>query len=75
VQLVDKQNRVPISFNFVHDGLDSLFELSPVFCTGNHHGQVENNNPLIGQDFGDFAIDHPLGKPFDDRRFSNTRLT
>ena len=60
--------------DFVHHGLDALFELTTVFCAGHHHGQVENDNPLVGQDFRYVAAYHALCEPFDDRGFADTRL-
>ena len=75
VQFVDEQDRVLRATNFVHDGLDSFFELTAVLRAGDHHRQVEHDDSFVGQDFRNFAGDDQLGKSFDDRRFADAGFT
>ena len=74
VQLVDEQDRVAGPADFVHDRLDALFELAAILRAGDHHGQVEHDDPLLGQDFRHVAADDPLGKAFDDGRLADARF-
>ena len=45
--LVDKQDRVLRAANFVHHRLDALFKLAAILCAGDHHGEVEHDDPAI----------------------------
>ena len=40
VQFVNKQDGVLSTANFVHNRLDTLFELTTVFCTSDHHREI-----------------------------------
>ena len=71
VEFVDEQNCVLGSSNFVHNRFDAFFELSTILRSSNHHCQIENNDPLIGEDFGHFAIDYALCETFDDGGFTD----
>src|SRR6185312_6070689 len=66
VQLVDEQHGVLGAANLVHHGFDALFELAAVLGAGDHHGQIEHDNPLVAEQFGDVLIDDELREPFDD---------
>ena len=75
MKFVDEQDRVLRTFHFVHDRLDSLFKLTAVLRSRDHHGKVQHNDPLVPQNFGDFAVDHHLRKTFDDRGLADTRFS
>ena len=74
VQLVDEQDRVLRPADFVHHRLDPLLELAAVLRAGDHHRQVEHDDPAIGQQFGHVAVDDALGKAFDDGRLADAGL-
>jgi hypothetical protein len=63
VQLVDEQDRVLGAADLVHHRLDAFFELAAVLGAGDHHGQVEHDDPLVGQQFGHVAGDDRWAKP------------
>jgi len=71
VQLVDEQNGVAGPTDFVHDRLDPLFKLTAIFCTGDHHGEVQHDDAAVGQNIGNGAIDDHLRESFDDGCFAN----
>ena len=49
VQLVDEQDRVLRPANFVHHGLDPLFELTAVLGAGDHHREVQHDDAAVEQ--------------------------
>ena len=71
VQFVDEQNRVLGPADFVHDRLDPLFELTAILGAGDHHRQIQDDDPSIGQQLGNVALDHALGKALDDGGFAD----
>src|SRR5262249_2651157 len=74
VQLVDKEDGVLGPADFVHDGLDALLELAAILGAGDHHGQVQDNDAAVTQQFGHVAIDDKLGQPFDDGGLADAGL-
>ncbi len=74
MQLVDEQNRVLGPADFVHHGLDPLFELAAVLRAGDHHRQVEHDHALVAEQFRNVAVDHHLGKALDDGRLADARF-
>ena len=74
VQLVDEQDRVLGPADLVHDRLDALFELAAVLRAGDHHRQVEHDDPAVAQQLGDVAVDDHLGQAFDDGRLADAGL-
>ena len=75
VQLVDEQDGVLGPTDLVHDGLDPLLELAAVLRAGDHHGEVEHDDPAVAEQFGDVAVDDHLGQALDDRRLADAGLT
>lgn len=75
VEFVDEKNDVARLFDFVHDRLDSLFELSAVFCARDHQSHVERDYALRGNQFGDFALCDFLRQALDYRGFADARLS
>lgn len=71
MKLVDEQDDVSGPADLVHDGLDSLFKLPAVLGSGDHHGQVEDDDPLFGENLGDIIADDALGQTFDDGRLAD----
>ena len=74
VQLVDKQDHVLGPAHFVHHGLDSFLELASVLGAGDHHRQIQNDQPPIVQQIGHLLVDDLLGQTFDDRGLAHARL-
>ena len=57
--------------DLVHDGLDPLFELAAVLGAGDHHRQIQNDDPPVAQQLGHVAVDDHLRQAFDDRRLAD----
>ena len=74
VQLIDKQNDVLRTTDFVHDSLDALFELTAVLRARNHECKIEHDKSSIVQQIRHFLIDDALRETFHDRRLSNARF-
>ena len=62
------------ALNFVHQRLDTLFELSPVFCSGDHKSQVKRDDSSIHENLWNSTFDYTLRKPFDNSRLTDARL-
>ena len=71
VQLVDEQDRVLRPADFVHHRLDALFELAAVLGAGDHHRQVEHDDPAVAQQLGHVAVDRRAGRSL--RRWPSCR--
>jgi hypothetical protein len=74
VQLVDEQDRVLGTADFVHDRLDAFLELAAVLRAGHHHGQVEYDDATFHEQLGNVAFNHALGEAFDDGRLADAGL-
>ncbi len=75
MQFVDEQNRVLDSADFGHHRFDAFFELAAILRAGDHHRQVQHDDPFVGQDLGDFALNDLLSKALDDRRLTDARFS
>ena len=75
MELVDEEEDVAILLDLIHDRFDPLFELAAVFCAGDHERQIERDQFFLAQIVGNFSSDDRLGKPFDNRCFSNARFS
>ena len=74
MQLVDEQDRVLGAAHLVHDGLDPLFELAAVLGAGDHHREIQDDDPPVAQQLGHVAVDDHLGQALDDRRLAHARF-
>ena len=74
VQFVDEEDDVLGPADFVHDRLDALLELPAVLGAGDHHRQIEHDDPAVVQQFRHGAGDDHLGQPLDDGRLAHARL-
>ena len=74
VELVDEEDHVLGAADFVHHRLDALLKLTAVFCARDHQGQVERDDFLVAQEFGDIARDDFLRQPFGDRGLADAGL-
>ena len=75
MQLVNKKNDVFGTANFVHHRFDALFELTAVFCTGDHQCEIERDDTFVAQELGDIAARNFLRQTFRDRGFADASLT
>ena len=75
MQLVDEEDRVLGPFDLVHHRLDAFFKLTAIFRSGDHHRQVEDDDPLVAQQLGDFPADDHLSEAFDDGGLADARFT
>ena len=74
VQLVDEQDDVLGAAHLVHHGLDPLLKLPAVLRAGDHHRQVEHDDPPVVEDFGNLVADDHLGQALDDGRLADAGL-
>ena len=60
MQFVHEQNHVLRAADFVHHGLDALFELTAVLGAGDNERNVEREDPLVRQERRNIAIGNAL---------------
>src|SRR6478672_12272325 len=75
MQLIDEENHIFGATNLIHHSLDSLFELSTIFCPGHHEREIERDDAFIAQQFWHVASRGFLSQAFDDGGLSNTCFT
>ena len=76
VQLVDEQDDLPLGIGHLfQDGLQPLFELTPVFRTGDQRAHVEGDDLLVLETFGHVLADDALREALDDRGLPDARFT
>ena len=74
VQLVDEEDDVLGPPDLVHHGLDALLELAAVLGAGDHHRQVQHDQPAVVQDLRDAGADDHLGQALDDGGLADAGL-
>ena len=75
VQLVDEQDHLAFLLGqLVEYGLEPFFELATELRAGNQRGQIQRQDAFGLQSLRNFAIDDPLGEPFDDRGLADAGL-
>ena len=75
VHLVDEGDDLPVGVgDLLEDGLEPLLELAPVLGPGHHGREVEGDEPLVLQAFGDVALDDAPGQALDDGRLAHAGL-
>ena len=74
MQLVDEHDDVRVVGQFLHDRLEALFELAAVLRAGDDQRDVEGEDPLVGEEMRDVAVDDLLRQPFDDRGLADAGL-
>ena len=75
VQLVDEGHHFALGVgDLLEDGLEPLLELAAVLGPGHHRPQVERDDPLALQSFGDVALDDPVGQALDDGGLAHAGL-
>ncbi len=75
VQLVQEHDNVPArAADFVHHALHALLELAAVLRAGDQPGQVERDNPFVGEQIRNIAVGDPLRQTFRDGSLPDARL-
>src|SRR5690625_1762194 len=68
VGLVDEGVDLAVGgLDLVQHRLEAFFEFAAVFRPGDHRAQVEGDEALALEGFGNVAVNNSLGEPFDDR--------
>ena len=75
VELVDEEDDVPGAADLVHHRLDAFLELAAVLGSGDHQGEVEGDDLLLGQDLGDVTRGDLLRQTLDDGGLTHAGLT
>ena len=47
MKLIDEEDDVSVFADFIHNGFDTLFKLTTVFCSGDHEGEVKRDNTAV----------------------------
>ena len=71
VQFVDEEDDVARTADFVHHRLDAFLELAAVLGAGDHQREVERDDLLVPQQFGDVAARDLLRQAFGDGGLAN----
>ena len=72
---IDEQDDVAASADLLENLLQALLEVTAVATAGNQCTEIEGVELRILQGLGHFTLDDHLGKPLNDGRLTNTRLT
>ena len=75
MKLVNEEDDVASLADFIHDGLDAFFKLTPVFCACHHEGEIKGDHTAVTQEFRNVAAGDFLGKAFNDSCFANPGLS
>ena len=76
VKLIQEQHVLPTGLgDLLEGGLQALLELTSVFGSGQHRGDVELDEALVPQRLRHIPGYHPLGQPLHDRRLPDSRIT
>ena len=74
VQLVDEDDGILRLHQFLHDGLEALFELAAILGAGDDQREIESEDALVGEERRNFAVGDALGQSFDDGSFADAGL-
>ena len=75
VQLIYEEDDLALRvFNLFEDGLQAVFELAAVLRAREHRAEVESDETLVAERFGNVAGDDALRETFDDCRLADARL-
>ena len=76
VEFVDERDDLAVGVSdLFQDSLQALFELAAVLCPGEHRGNVESDQPLVLETFGNVTVSDARGETFNDCGLADTRLT
>ena len=75
VQLVDEQDHLAIGFgDFFQNGFETVFEFAAVLRAGHQCGEIESDNALRAQHFGNVTGNDALREALHDGRLAHARL-
>src|SRR5438067_2465104 len=75
VQLVDEEDDVAFALlHFLDDRLQPVLKLAAILRAGDHRPEVERDDALVLDAFGDVAFDDAAGPSFHDGRLADARL-
>src|SRR5450759_5788211 len=74
MKLIDEEHRVVGASQLFDDLLEALLELAAVFGAGNERTDVERQDALVGERFGDVATDDPVGQALRNRCLAKSGL-
>src|SRR5256714_6387028 len=75
VQLVNEEDDLPLRvLNLFEDCLQTVFKLAAILRAREHRAEVERDQALVAQGFGNVAGDDSLRETFDDCRLADARL-
>src|ERR1700722_18401650 len=72
MKLINKDDGVLRFHQLFHDGLQPLFELATIFCSGNDQGKIERQDSLVREKRGNFAVGDALCQSLDDGSLADT---
>jgi hypothetical protein len=76
MHLIHEQQDLPFRFgDLLEDRFQTLLELAAVFCAGDQRAHIQLDQTLLFQAFRHIPVDDTLRQTFDDRRFTDARLT
>src|SRR5690606_36818010 len=76
VELVEEGDDLALGGgDLLENGLEPLLELPPVLGSGDHGPEIEGDDPLVLQTFGDVPGGNPAGEPLDVRGLAHSGLT
>ena len=75
VELVDEDDEFAFRFrDLLEHRLQALLELAAILRARDHGAQIERDEALVLEPFGNVTVDDALSEPFDDRRLADARL-
>ncbi len=74
VKLVDEHDDVRVLGELLHDRFQPFLELTAILGAGDDERNVEGEQPLVGEEMRNIAVDNLLREPFDDGRLADTRF-
>ncbi len=74
MELVDEQDEVRVGLGLLDDGFQAFLEITPVLGAGHHRGDVQRDDPLLGEDGRDVPGGDPQGDPFHDGGLAHARF-
>ncbi len=67
VEFVDEEDELAVRlFDFLEHGLEAVFKLAAELGTGEHGAEIERDDALVAQDFGDVTQEDAAREAFDD---------
>ena len=74
VDFIHKQNHIAGPLDLFHHGLDALLELAAILRAGNHESEIEGDDLLVEEDFGNDTAGDFLCQTLDDGGLTDAGL-